>query len=396
MTTTPHDLGPDFLQDQHGTFALLRETGPVREILTPQGQRMWMVTRYQEAREALTDPALSKDIHTARARFDPYTLALAGLDIGGALSEHLLNSDPPEHTRLRRHIGRAFTSRRVRELRPRIEQVAATLLDDLAALGEADLLSVYAFPLPITIICDLLGVPKEDQDDFRSWSTSMARLDSEQAGAAAMALAGYLGQLVAAKRAAPGDDLLSDLVTAGDNPLNDREMLAMAFLLLVAGHETTVNLIGNAVLALHRNPEQRDLLRARPDLLPGAVEEFLRYDGPITLATVRFALRGTEVGGVPIPEGDFVLVSLAGANRDEDRFPHAEDLRVDQDATGHLAFGHGAHHCVGAPLARLEAEIAIGALLARFPDLTVVGDPAQLRWRGAMLLHGLETLPVRI
>ncbi|WP_204040738.1 cytochrome P450 family protein [Acrocarpospora phusangensis] len=395
MTTTPHDLGPDFLQDQHRAFALLRETGPVRQILTPQGQRMWMVTRYQEARDALTDPALSKDIHTARARFDPYTLAVAGLELGGALSEHMLNTDPPEHTRLRRQIGRAFTSRRVRELRPRIEQIAATLLDDLAALGEADLLSVYAFPLPITVICELLGVPKEDQDDFRSWSTAMARLNSEQAGAAAMAIAGYLGQLIAAKRAAPSDDLLSDLITAEDDPLNDREMLAMAFLLLVAGHETTVNLIGNAVLALDQNPGQRDLLRTRPELLPSAIEEFLRYDGPITLATVRFALRATEIGGTPIPENDFVLISLAGANRDDRRFPHGEHLRVDQDATGHLAFGHGAHHCVGAPLARLEAEIALRALFTRFPHLTV--SPAStLHWRGAMLLHGLETLPVRV
>ncbi|WP_440073293.1 cytochrome P450 family protein [Streptosporangium sp. OZ121] len=396
--TEPFQLGADFLQDPHGVCAALRDLGPVREVVTPRGQRMWMVTRHADARAALTSPDLSKDIHLARRTFDPVALAVAGLDFGSDLSSHMLNTDPPDHTRLRRLVNKAFMARGVKGMRPRIEAIADELLDEMAGHEEVDLLSAFAFPLPITVICELLGVPEMDRGDFRAWSTTIVTATSpEELTGAAGSMVAYLSGLIEGKKVSSGNDLLIELIRArdADDRLSATELVSMAFLLLVAGHETTVNLIGNAIIALHRDPGQLAALLADPTLVPGAVEELLRYDGPVNLATVRFTVRPTSIGGTEIPAGQFVLISLGSANRDETRFADADELRVTRDPTGHLAFGYGAHHCVGAPLARLEIEVALGALLRRFPELEVLGDGDGLRWRDSMLIRGVETLPVR-
>ncbi|MBK1786231.1 cytochrome P450 family protein [Prauserella cavernicola] len=399
--SAPSRLGEEFVQDPHTIARMLREEGPVRPVHSRSGLPAWIVTGYAEAKALLSDPRLHKDAST-RPELFANLRAASGAQASPStllLSEHLLNSDPPDHTRLRRLVTKAFTAGTVARLRPRIEQIADELLDDLAGRDEADLLEAYAFPLPVTVICELLGVPAEDREKFRAWSASLITASGPQeAGTASKELAEYLTALLDRKRATPGEDLLSDLVHVSDegDQLSEAELVSMAFLLLVAGHETTVSLIANGVLALLRAPDQLDALRADPSLLPGAVEEFLRFDGPINIATLRFTSEPVGVGDVEIPENALVFVSLLAANRDEKRFPEPERLDLTRQTGGHLAFGHGIHYCVGAPLARLEGEIAIGRLLDRFPGLALAEATDRLRWRDSTLVHALESLRVRL
>jgi cytochrome P450 len=313
---------------------------------------------------------------------------------------HMLNCDPPDHERLRRLVNKAFTARRVERLRPRIASIAAELLDGMSARREVDLLASFAFPLPITVICELLGIPVADRDDFRAWSATLISNNppSGRYEAHANAMVGYLRALLAAKRRHISDDMLSALIEARDSGdrLSEDELVSMALLLLVAGHETTVNLIGTGMLALLLNPGELARLRAGPSLMAGAVEELLRYVHPVSHATFRFAAEPVEIGGAAIGRGEIVLVSLSGANRDLSRFADAARLDIGRDSSGHLSFGHGIHYCVGAPLARLEAEIAFGGLLGRFGSMTLAVPPDSLRWRPSTLIHGLEALPVRL
>jgi cytochrome P450 len=398
----PKPLGDGYFQDPLGVFARMREESPVTSVITPEGQRAWLITRYEDVRRALADPRLSKDWRKLRSPgFVPDPSV-------GFLMAHMLNADPPDHTRLRRLVQKAFTPGRVAGLRPRIDAITASLLDAMATARDADpagdgvvdLITEFAFPLPMTVICELLGIPDGDREEFKTWSqvilSSTATFDEYRAAGGAMY--GYFTKLLADKRAAPADDLLSALITARDSgdSLDEPELLAMIFLLLVAGHETTVNLIATGTLALLTHPSEFSRLRSDPSLLPGAVEELLRFANPLNHATDRYAPESFEVGGVTIPAGEPVLVVTSSANRDPARFPDPDRLDVGRDASGHVAFGHGIHYCVGAPLARLEGEIAVGALLARFPGLSLAVEPAALRWRPSSLIHGLETLPVRL
>ena len=394
------EFGPDYFQDPLGHFARVREQGPAVPVQLPDGGQYWLITRYADVRAALADPRLYKDFARKLAgpdwQPDPATLFL---------NVHMLAADPPDHTRLRKLVSRAFTARRIAGLRPRIEVITASLLDAmagqaLAGATEVDLIEAFAFPLPVTVICELLGVPAVDQEQFGAWSHAILSSvgTREEWVAAGTAMYYYFTELVAAKRAAPADDLISALVDArdSDDSLDERELLAMLFLLLVAGHETTANLIASGTLALLANPDQLARLRSDPGLLPGAVEELLRYSNPLNHATERFTLEPVEIGGVTIPARTWVLCVTSSANRDPGRFADPDQLDVGRDAGGHVAFGHGLHYCLGAPLARLEGEIAFGALLSRFPDLALAVDPATLRWRPSSLIHGLETLPVRL
>jgi len=384
-------LGADYFIDPYSAHARLREQHPVAQVIMPGGTPAWLVTGYAEARAALTDPRLLKLPKGWRP--DPESV-LAALDL------HMLNSDPPDHERLRKLVNKAFTARRVEQLRPRIIAITAELLDDMSRRDEADLLASFAFPLPITVICELLGVPVTDRDDFRAWSATIVAdtVSPEVFQAHATAMTGYFRGLLAARRREPADDLLSALISARDetDKLSENELLSMAFLLLVAGHETTVNLIASGTLALLLHPGELARLRADRSLLGAAVEELLRYTSPVNDATYRFTGEPTEIGGVPIGPGEVVLVALSGANRDPSRYADPERLDLGRDSAGHLAFGHGIHYCLGAPLARLEAEIAFGALLDRFGSMTLAVPPAELRWRPSTLIHGLESLPVRL
>ena len=394
-------FGDDYFQDPLAHFSALRETRPVAPVLLPgAGGRAWMVTSYDEARAALADPRLSKDSRKLRPDWEPHP-------VFGALNLHLLNLDPPDHTRLRRLVSKAFTPRRVAGLRPRVEQLTAALLDTADSRAQSrddgviDLLDEFAFRLPVTVICELLGVPARDQDDFRDWSAVVVADRVDDPGEwrlAATAMLGYFSRLLAAKRVEPGDDLLSALIAARDSgdALSEMELTAMLFLLLVAGFETTVNLIASGTLALLSFPGEMARLRADPSLLPGAVEELLRFANPLNHATERFTMEDLPVGGAVIPAGEWVLAVTSSANRDPGRFPDPDRLDVGRDASGHLAFGHGIHYCLGAPLARLEGEVAIGSLLARFPSLSLAVPVSRLRWRPSSLIHGLESLPVRL
>ncbi|MBN6041764.1 cytochrome P450 [Amycolatopsis sp. 195334CR] len=399
----PVRLDDAFMQDPHAMAEIFRREGPARQVVMPRGLRGWVITGYHEARALLADPRLSKnsarisDLFQTQVDDKPDSEHVGARPFASALTAHMLNSDPPEHTRLRKLVNKAFTPKSVDRLRPRIEQITDELLDRMS--GEVDLLEAFAFPLPITVICELLGVPETERAQFRDWSNTLVSADpAAPIEKAAGELVVYLRELIERKRAEPGPDLLSDLVEVSEDGdrLGEHELVPMVFLLLIAGHETTVNLIGNAVLALLRNPDQLAALRADPSLLPGAVEEFLRLDGPVNLATLRFTTEPVRVGEVVIGEGEFVLISLLAANRDGERFEEPAKLDLKRPTGGHLAFGHGIHYCVGAPLARMEAEIAIGRLLARFDGLALAGEPSELRWRASTLMHGLEALPVRL
>jgi cytochrome P450 len=412
-----------FWQDPYPAYAALRAAEPVRAVRRRDGE-VWLLTRYADVRAALADPRLSKDW---RYRLPPEQRAAAG----ETPIPMMILLDPPAHTRLRKLVSRSFTLRRMEELRPRVEEIAGSLLSALPPVGRVDLMAEYAFLLPVFVICELLGVPVADRDRFAAWSRTMVdderadderadderadderaddeRADDERADdergapdagqAASFALHGYLAELIARKRAEPDDALLSALVEVAEDGdrLSADELVAMAMLLLIAGHETTVNLIGNGVLALLAHPDQRELLRQRPELLPVAVEEFLRWDSPVHSTPVRFAAEDVEYSGVTIPARSVVTLSLAAANRDPERFPDAEELRVDRDASGHVAFGHGLHHCLGAQLARIEGQVAIGMLLRQRPRLALAVDPRELVQRRSMLVRGLTELPVEL
>ncbi|WP_069763090.1 cytochrome P450 [Streptomyces sp. LUP47B] len=386
------DPADGLLDHPYDVYRRLRDTAPVHRIAGPDGTPAWIVTRYDDVRAALADPRLALDKRHATAG------AYKGFSLPPALDANLLNMDPPHHTRIRRLVGRAFTPRRIEQLREPIRRTADRLLDALGSHGTTDLIASYAAPLPITVICDLLGIPDEHRLDFRVWTDTLVAPDPAAGPAAAkeaiVAMLGFFTRLLADKRREPADDLLSDLIAVRDegDRLSEDELMSLAFLILFAGYENTVQLIGNAVLALFQHPGQLDALREDPARLPAAVEEFLRYEGPALLAIRRFPLEDVTIGGVTVPAGETVWVSPSAANRDPDRFPDPDRLDLARDASGHLALGHGIHYCLGAPLARAETEIALAALLERFPDLALA-EPTP-RWRNSLRARGLLALQV--
>lgn len=403
-TDPPTLFSWEFATDPYPAYAWLREHAPVRRTTLPSGVEAWLVTRYGDAREALADGRLSKNpVHHAGESHTKGKTGIPG-ERGADLMTHLLNIDPPDHTRLRRLVSKAFTPRRVAEFAPRVAELTDRFIDGFGPAGQADLIHDFAFPLPIYAICDLLGVPPEDQDDFRDWAGMMIRHGGGPRGGVARSvkrMRAYLVELIHRKRAAPGEDLISGLIRASDDGehLSENEAAAMAFILLFAGFETTVNLIGNGVHTLLRHPEQRarlqdSLARGETALLESAVEELLRYDGPVELATWRYATAPLTLGGQSVAAGDPVLVVLAAADRDPARFDAPDTVDLARRDNPHLGYGHGIHYCLGAPLARLEARTALASLLTRLPDLRLAVDPGELRWRGGLIMRGLRTLPV--
>ncbi|GAA1974937.1 cytochrome P450 [Kitasatospora viridis] len=395
----------EFAADPYPAYAWLRKHAPVHRTTLPSGVDAWLVTRYADARQALADGRLSKNpAHHSEQAHRTGRVGIPG-ERQADLMTHLLNIDPPDHTRLRRLVSKAFTPRGVAEFEPRVQLLTDRLIDSFAARGSADLIHEFAFPLPIYAICDLLGVPAEDQDDFRDWAGMMIRHGGGPRGGVARAvkkMRSYLLELIHRKRGDLGEDLISGLIRASDHGehLTENEAAAMAFILLFAGFETTVNLIGNGVHALLNHPVQRRLLQdsvaaGETALLATAVEELLRYDGPVELATWRFATSPLSIGGVDIPVGDPVLVVLAAADRDPARFAAENTLDLARQDNQHLGFGHGIHYCIGAPLARLEGQRALATLLTRLPDLEPAAEPGELRWRGGLIMRGLRELPVR-
>ena len=405
VTTTEalESWGSFDISDPFPLFAEVRKLGAVHRASLADGHDAWLVVRFEEAMAALNDPRLSKDMHAALASGS--NVVAEGLP-GPEFARHMLTVDPPDHTRLRRLVAAAFSPRRVEALRPRVRSIAEDLLDEVAASGpesRVDLVSAFAFPLPFTVICELLGVPQTERARLgQQFSKLLVPTSTEeeyaQAKKASDAVVAMLRELVAVKEADPGDDLVSALISArdGDERLNSQELLSTIFQLMVAGHDTTASLIGNSVVALFRNPEQLSKLRSDPAKIRAAVEEFLRYDAPVPHATFRYTVEPVTIGGVTIPAGSQVIICMAAANRDSDRYANPESLDVDRVVGRHLAFGYGIHHCLGAPLARMEGEIALGSLLRRFPELALAVPSEQLRWGhgDGLVLRGLSELPV--
>ncbi|MFF4954718.1 cytochrome P450 family protein [Streptomyces chattanoogensis] len=394
----PIDVTP-LLDDPYAAYAALREAGPVHRITGTDGQPAWLVTRYDDVRSAFTDPRLSLDKRHATPG------GYRGFALPPALDANLLNMDPPDHTRVRRLVVKAFTPGRIDALREPVRRIADELLDAMEERGgQADLIADYAGQLPITVICDLLGVPERDRHDFRAWTDALITPDPtrpELMKQAIKAMLEFYTGLIATKRAEPGDDLLSDLIAVrdddagtADDRLTEDELTSLAFLIHFAGYENSVHLIGNAALGLLERPDRLERLRRNPADLTAVVEEFMRYDGPAPLSIRRFAKEDLEIGGVRIPAGDSVLLAVASANRDPGRFPDPDRFDHGRDLSGHLALGHGIHYCLGAPLARMETATALDALIGRFPGLRLALPQAELRRRRSLRARGLISLPV--
>ncbi|MFD9598982.1 cytochrome P450 [Streptomyces sp. NPDC059970] len=379
----------DFTANPYPYYEKLRAAGPVHTIRTDEFERIWLVVGYGEGRAALADQRLGKEWQGLVDRPE-------GND---PIFANMLELDAPHHTRLRKLVTREFTARRVEALRPRVQQITDELLDAMVPSGRGDLVDALAFPLPMTVICELIGVPDLDRNTFRKLSNDVVTPSTpEQEREAVTAMGVYLAELIEDKRCSPGDDLMSALVRTRDEEgdgLSPDELVGMAFLLLVAGHETTVNLISNGVRALLHHPDQLAALRADFGLIGGAVEEMLRYDGPVETATFRFPREPVEIGQRVVPAGEPVLISLAGADRDPGRYPEPDRFDIRRDTQGHLAFGHGLHFCLGAPLARMEGRIAIRTLLERCPGLALDADAGEPDWLPGMLIRGVRELPVR-
>jgi cytochrome P450 len=360
----------------------------------------WIVTRYENVAGVLKDDRIAKDPLNAQ---DPEQMAREPWVPGflKPLERNMLDVDEPDHRRLRTLVSKAFTPRLIERLRQRIERICRELLDDMERNGKTELVRDYALPLPATVIAELLGIPASDHRKFHRWSNRIVSISSGRdvwkALPAALSFLRYLRKMVERRRSQPEDDLMSALIQAEEagDKLSQDELLAMAFLLLVAGHETTVNLIASGTLALIEHPEQLERLERDPSLIKPAVEELLRYTSPVEIATERYARHDLEIAGKVVPRGELVLAVLGSANRDERYFDNPDALDLARDPNKHLAFGRGGvHHCLGAPLARMEGQIALTAILQRFPGLRLAVSPESLRWHRGLFLRGLERLPL--
>jgi cytochrome P450 len=395
---------PQLLTDPYPFYAALRASQPVFRLPVGEssGPGVWLLTRHADVHAVLRDARFSVDRRRARIVRENIDRLAIGMVLGeeGGLRTMLV-MDPPDHTRVRGLVSKAFTPRRVAALRPRIEQIIDELLAEPAARGSMDVMADFAAPLPAIVIAELLGVPAEDHREFRQWSSELVSLVGsanplairERLEKAFGRILDYLRGVIAERRRAPADDLISGMIEAQEerDALSDVELLATSNLLLLAGHETTTNLIGNGTLALLRHPDQLARLRADRALLPDAIEELLRYDSPVQ-ATVRVATQDVEVGGQKIPAEALVVVGIGAANRDPAVFRDPDRLDLARGGNHHLSFGFGVHFCLGASLARLEAELAFGALLERFPRLELATDAVS--HRANLILRGLTALPV--
>jgi cytochrome P450 PksS len=392
-------VSPQFKVDPFPFFARLRESEPVYRTSLPDKTPVWLITRYDDVTALLRDERFTKHRRSAltpeQARKLPWTPPMFR-----PLEKHMLALDPPDHTRLRALVHKAFTPTLVEQMRDRAQSIADELLDEVAGRGEMDLVRDYALPLPMTIITEILGVPIKDRENFHRWSQALVSLTSRNPTVRVIPTVWrfviYLRRFFKRRRREPRDDLTTALIKAEEagDKLNEDELLAMVFLLLIAGHETTVNLIGNGVLALLENPMEMEKLKEEPALIKPAIEELLRYTPPVFMTTDRYAIEDVVIRGVKIPQGEMTLGVIGSANRDRNVFESPDELDLAREPNKHLSFGQGIHFCLGAPLARMEAQIAINTLLKRAAGLRLKVAPESLRWRQSIFLRGLEALPV--
>ncbi|GCF08493.1 cytochrome P450 family protein [Dictyobacter arantiisoli] len=397
-------LAQETKHDPIAFYTRLREQGPLIPFNSPLAPGVsWIVTTYDDGIALLKDPRFIKDIQKVSSPSEGQNTVDEGASVLPRFitwRRDMLTVDPPDHTRLRGLVSKAFTPRMIEQLRPRIQQIADELLEGVEAQGKMDLITDFAFPLPITVISEMLGIPIADRAQFRSWTQTIVNApigpQMEDKLAALEEFVQYIKTFLAEKRAHPGSDLISGLVQAEESgdTLSETELISTIFLLIVAGHETTVNLIGNGMLALLEHPEQMRLLRADATLLAGAIEELLRYTAPVSLSSPRWASSDISIHGQVIRKGEMVFVSLIGADTDPQQFSDPAVLNILRQEHQHVAFGKGIHYCLGAPLARLEGQIAIGTLLQRLPNLRKASSAAQLTWTQNPILRGLTSLPI--
>jgi cytochrome P450 len=388
-----------FKANPYPFYARLRAEAPVYCARLAGKKTAWLVTGYDDVLAVLKDERLVKDPLNARvpgqSGKQPWVPGLLK-----PLARNMLDLDDPDHARLRALVHKAFTPRRVEQLRERIETLCDALLNAARSQTPVDLISRYALPVPLTVISELLGIPPHDRRHFHRWTSRFVAVSSGRDLLLALPslwmFTRYLRRLIAQRRKSPGDDLITALLQAEEagDLLSEDELLAMVTILIIAGHETTVNLIGNGTLALLQHPDQLALLRARPSLINSAVEELLRFTSPLQIATERYAREELTIAGTTIPRGALVLAVVGSANRDERQFPDPDKLDITREPNRHLAFGQGSHYCVGAPLARLEGQIAIETLLRHSQGLRLAVPPASLCWSRGLVLRGLERLPL--
>lgn len=395
----------DFMQDPYPILEKFRKAGRVHHVIFPHGADVWLVTRYDDVRRLLSDPKVSKDGRRMNELFAKHMgVYVEGEkpDVGfdDDLSYHMLNSDPPDHTRLRSLVSKSFTLRKMEGYRPRIQQLVEEMLDTIAEKKEVDLVAEYAQPLPINIICDVLGIPFDDREMFARWAIQLvgAGQPPEVVEAASKSVYEYGMQVIKEKRRNPGDDMMSALAQGtGEDRLSDIELIAMIFLFTVAGHITSQHTLANGVLSLLKHPDQLALLRENPSMIPSAIDELMRYDGAVGVATFRFTAEEVTIGDVTIPPDEIMALSILSAHRDETRWgPDANELKVTRRPNGVLGFGHGIHFCIGQPLAKIQTEVGLTRLLARFPHLRLTADPSTLTWESSTLLRGVQTVPVSV
>lgn len=386
---------PGFRSNPYDFYARLRRENPVLQVKVPDGTTAWLITRYDDALAALKDKRLSKDIANLNAKPSWVPSALQ------PLARNMLDLDDPDHARLRTLVHKAFTPKLIETLRTSIATLTEDLISAAKPRGGMDLIADLALPLPVTVISGMLGVPKHEQHKFHRWSSAIVSSQSSRIGAVTalprvFSFLRYIRRLVHLKSIQPENDLTSALIQADEagDKMSVNELLAMIFLLLVAGHETTVNLIGNGMLALLTHPDQMSKLRDDPTLVSSAIEEMLRFDSPVEMATERYTLESVQYSGTTIPAGARIYVVIASANRDEQQFERADQFDITRQNNRHLSFGMGAHYCLGAPLARLEGQIAITALLKRMPELRMAVPYSKIRWKPGLILRGVKALPV--
>jgi len=376
-------------------LAALRERGPIHRVLMPTGTPAWLVVRHQEAVAALSDNRLSVAAMMEAGVLDGGKLTT---EQRHALLKGLTNVDPPDHRRLRGLVSGVFTARRIEALRPWISRLTDELIAAFADRGHVELMEEFAIPLPMLVICELLGIPEADRTRFRALSrTFISGLGSPDFSVDdALEFTAYLRDLIAQKRERPDDALISAMIQARDegDALTEDELTSMATLMIIAGHDTTLSLIGNGMYLLMIEPERARRLRAEPGLLPDAIDEFLRLESPVPFGNIRAAVSPIDFGETRVQPGEVVIIGLQSANRDQAQFAAPDGYDVTREGGRHLAFGHGIHYCLGAPLARLEAELAIGTLLRRFPDLRLAVPPTDLTWSQALFVHRLDALPL--
>ncbi|MFS0634301.1 cytochrome P450 [Mesobacillus foraminis] len=393
MTVEPQFqlFSKEFTKNPYPAYAKMRKDEPVHKMRFPDGQLGWLITRYEDAVEIMKDPRVIKDVSK---------LFGGNMESGSVFMHNMLFSDPPDHKRLRGLVQKAFTPQMISGMRGRIQEITDELLEEAAKGSRMNLIDDFAFPLPIIVISEILGIPTRDRDKFRIWSNSLIEGSNGEHAAEMFQHVNefiqYLSEWFEKVRENPGEDLISQLILAEDegDQLTERELYGVVTLLIIAGHETTVNLIGNSILALLEHPEQFDLLKEQPERIHQAIEESLRFNGPVEFSTSRWANEDMEFRGQMIKRGELIIISLNSANHDPNLFENPDLFDITREKSPHLAFGKGIHLCLGAPLARLEGEIAITSLMQRFPEMNLAVGKDELEWRPGMIVRGVKEIPL--